>query len=134
MMESQFQWVQARAECSAAKIFHLLKSQVTHDVELRNEMATGQGYKFGTHFERNTFVVFLDSMFHMENPYRLVRFFLEGEQISARYGNDAIIWTARLTLDDSGKCRLKIGDKLFELWQVSYMALEKLFFEIIKPA
>ena len=129
----EFNWVHARAACSAAKMFEQLRAHVVRDVEIRNKINEGGGYKFDTHSEHAGITVFLDSMFHQQNPYRVVRFLVEDEHIIARYGNDAIIWSATLTLNDKGQCRLKIDNKEYELWQACYMGLEKLFFDIIRP-
>jgi hypothetical protein len=131
---NDFEWVDARAACSPIKVFEQLKSQVAHDVEVRNKMA-GHGPKFDTHFETNAIAVFLNSTaFHRDVPYRIIRFFLDGARIIARFGDETEIFSATLTLNDEGECRLRIGEEDYALWQVRHMALEKLFFEIIRPA
>lgn len=130
---NDFDWVDARAACSPTKVFEQLKSQVAHDVETRNRMA-GQGAKFDIHMDTAAFAVFLNSTtLHMNVPFRIVRFYLNGARITAQYGDETEIFSATLTLNDEGECRLRIGDENYELWQVRHMALEKLFFEIIRP-
>jgi hypothetical protein len=132
-VESDFEWLTARAACSPVKVFEQLRLQITHDIELRNNMSGGQAYKFAMFGEASTFTVFLDSTYHRETPHRTVRFRLQGEKIIAEYPH-AEIFTATLTLNEDGECRLRIKDKNYELWQVRHMALEKLFFEIIAPS
>lgn len=133
---SDFEWVHARAACSPAKVFEQLKIQIAHDVELRNEMGKQLGQKFDMHAESSgiAFAVFLDSTFHRETPHRVVRFYLEGHTIIAQYGDETNILSAAVTLNDEGECRLRIGDKSYALWQVRHMALEKLFFGIVRPS
>jgi hypothetical protein len=129
---NNFEWLAARAACSSVKVFEQLRSQITHDVELRNKMCEQQGWKFAMHGESDIFSVFLDStVYHRETPYRIVRFRREGQRITARYGDDTDIFIATLTLSDDGECRLRIKEKNYELWQVRHMALERLFFEVI---
>lgn len=134
-VRSQFEWVSARAACLPVKVFEELMLQVTSDVEIRNRMSEGRGYRFEMHVETNGFMVFLDSQDYryVRSPYRLTRFFLEGQQITARYADETEIFSATPTLNDDGECRLKIKDKNYELWQVRHMALDKLFFELFKP-
>jgi hypothetical protein len=129
-----FEWVRARAACSPVKVFEQLRLQITHDLELRNKMCEGQGYKFAMHVESTVFSVFLDSIFHRDNPFRMVRFYLDGERIIARHANETDIFTATLTLNEDGECRLKIKDSNYELWQARHMALETLFFAILRPS
>lgn len=130
---SDFEWLTARAACSPVKVLEQLRLQITHDIELRNKMSGGQTYKFAMYGDAATFSVFLDSTYHREVPHRTVRFRLEGEKIIAEYPQ-AQIFSATLTLNEDGECRLRIKDKNYELWQVRHMALEKLFFEIIAPS
>lgn len=130
-LPGDFEWINARAACSPVKVLEQLRLQVSHDLELRNKMC--EGYKFAMHGEGAAFSVFLDSIFHRQVPYRTVRFRLDGGKIIAEYP-ETEIFTATLTLNEDGECRLRIKDKNYELWQVRHMALEKLFFEIIAPS
>jgi len=129
---TDFEWVNARAACSPVKVFEQLRLQIAHDVELRNKMGEAQGQKFDIHAESAAFAVFLDRSIYRETPYRVIRFHLEDQRIIARYGDDTDIFVATLTLNDDGECRLRIKDKNYELWQVRHMALEKLFFEVVR--
>ena len=129
---SDFEWVHARAACSPSKVFEQLRLQIAQDVKLRNKLCESQGYKFGISEESAAFSVFLDSVNHRETPHRVIRFCLDDQRIIARYGDETHIFTATLTLNEDGECRLRINDKNYDLWQARQMALEKLFFEIVR--
>jgi hypothetical protein len=56
-----------------------------------------------------------------------VNFSLEGDEIVVCAGNE-IILRATITLNNEGRCMLKVDDEELEQWQVRRMALEDLFF------
>jgi hypothetical protein len=41
---------------------------------------------------------------------------------------EELLFTADVTLDNEGQCKLRVGDDNLEQWQVRRMALERLFF------
>jgi hypothetical protein len=133
-MASNFDWVNARAACSPVKVFEQLRIQVTNDIERRNEIRGTTSYKFDMGIEQGMFFVFIDPWPTKPVPYRSIKFHLHGDQIIVRDGDDTDILVASLALSDEGDCRLRIKDKLYELWQVRNMALEKLFFDIYRPS
>jgi hypothetical protein len=132
---SDFEWVNARAACSPQKVFEQLHMQVARDVELRNAMRSqNDRYKFRVDSEMGMFAVSVEPFPFTHVPHQIIRFHLDGQTIVARYGDDADIFIATLTLNDEGECRLRIKDKNYDLWQVRHMALERLFFGIYRAA
>jgi hypothetical protein len=121
-----FDWVSARNNCSAAVIFEKLRNLIADDVGTRNtQLQRGAPvFRFELINATRYTVVFENHMMHTHDS---VSFVLKDGQISA-VGTERDIFTATVTLCDDGECRLKIGDKPYDLWQVRRMALEELFF------
>src|SRR5450759_4670074 len=126
--ESTYDWVSARAACSLAVIFRTLKLQVGEDVKNRTDLRPDQshyGFRFADHGP-DTFIVGLDA-----NPlHQSVLFKLEPNKIEIS-GDGIKTFEAIPTINDEGKCRLKVNGIEREFWQVRRMALEKLFFETV---
>jgi hypothetical protein len=59
---------------------------------------------------------------------RSVDFVCTRDEIQVSDDKDQLLYSASLTLNDEGKCRLRVGDKELTQWQFRRMALEKLFF------
>jgi hypothetical protein len=122
---SDFDWVAARLECSAAKVFELLYLETLRSVEARNAtLPEGQ-----TRFETANG----DGVFSVVRRHRFtgvagVRFFLVGDEISVESQGVNVQFTASLTLNDEGECRLMVDGRTLDRWQVLRRALESLFF------
>ena len=124
-----FNWVEARAECSVAKIFSTLFQDATEDVseanELKMERFPRYPVKFGirSNSSGNVFVVYEEG-----NTETEVKFSLASDRIViASSGNKYVVTP---TLNDEGKCKLRIDGaaEAFEQWQVRRRILEDLFF------
>jgi hypothetical protein len=120
-----FDWVTARAECSAGKIFEKLKLQVQENVKVRKSLLPSERhYSFefveggGTAFS----VAVIGNDIHDS-----VRFHLGDEKIKVRSGNREYELFA--TLCNDGECRVKMNGDEYDLWQVLKMALEDLLFK-----
>jgi hypothetical protein len=60
---------------------------------------------------------------------REVHFAFMGDlEITARGTNPPVDLSARVTLGDSGKCRLRVKEQTLRFWQFRRRALEDLFF------
>jgi hypothetical protein len=133
-----FEWVKERNKCSAMAEFMALRLDAEKDVEVRNqqrqtELPNNQGqFKFTSNSDQR-FVVFFDTM---QNPFLdhkvpVIFTLIDGRiEISKRApGRDeAILMKLTPSLDESGKCMLKLGDRYFYRWQILKETLEPLFF------
>jgi hypothetical protein len=123
-----FDWVTARSKCSTSAVFERLKLQINEDVEKRNALIGGppSPYIFRVISNGPIVTVLLEG-------HRLrasVMFRLQNEFISVSDDNDNLLFHAAVTLNDEGRCVVKINDEDRELWQMRKMALEKLFFAV----
>jgi hypothetical protein len=123
----ELDWVKARSECSIARVFSELYLGAKNDVEAINltPIATDNiGSPFDVHANPsgNSFVVF-----RTENIHRTVKFRLGPDRIEII--NQAGQFTITLTLNNEGRCKLKVnGGEELEQWQARRMMLEGLFF------
>lgn len=123
--DQDFDWVQARTECSPSAIFERLKISLKTDAKIRTQalIQKGSDYGFSVISEGRSVSVFVQG----NNLSRSVVFDLTEDGVSVHTG-DKHIAEATLTLNDEGECRLKVGDKELELWQFRKFALEEFFF------
>ena len=120
-----FNWVVERTKCSAQQVFKELELGVKEDADTMNSQRPPHAhYKF-------TVCQLAGGRFSVirEEPRGIpsVEFVLEGNQIRVSI-NDVVKFTATLTLNNEGQCRLKVKDAELEQWQFRRMALEDLFF------
>jgi hypothetical protein len=122
---TNFNWIKARADCSVAQVFKQLELGARNDVEAANEQRKSEEHHvFSVSAEPGRFSVVRGS----RNVHPVsVDFSLEGEEIAACVGNE-IKLTATITLNNEGRCMLKVNDEELEQWQVRRTALEDLFF------
>jgi hypothetical protein len=113
-LDTNFNWVAERLRCSPTKVFQQLVLGVEADVKtLRAALPANRNYEFETALNGGRIMVtvtggdFRHSSVIFEQTERgiLVR------------KDDKVILDATLTLNDEGECRLKVGDKEYELWQ-----------------
>jgi hypothetical protein len=121
-----FDWVTARAECSADKIFEKLKLQVQENVTVRKRLMPSERH-YGFEFVESGSTAFSVTVVgnHLHDS---VRFHLGDEQINVRNWNGEE-YQLFATLCDDGECRVKVNGNEYDLWQVSKMALEDLLFK-----
>jgi hypothetical protein len=120
---SQFDWVKARAACSLYKVFEELKRSVNDDVLAINaEQCKGQPARFFFEVESDKkFLVFC------ETASGSIDFVCSDTGITV-FGYGKSQFTATITLNKDGQCKLRVGSEELEQWQVRRMALEDLFF------
>jgi hypothetical protein len=130
-------WVNERARCTPAIIFETLRSQVENDIKARNLIGPQHGFpkrNFELQADENWFAV-IQKRFP-ERP-KGVFFHLTLGGIKTRNAETSSdLLEASLTLSDEGKCRLKVDDKEYNLWQFRKLVLHYLFFvdqEILLP-
>jgi hypothetical protein len=121
-----FDWVEARFECSPIKVFERLREEVQRDGEMRKNVRQkderlaieflSSGQLFGVVREYGT------------NRIMKIIFTLDGDTISVRDYHEKTILEAQPTLSGEGECRLRIDGQEREFWQVRMMALENIFF------
>lgn len=122
---TNFNWIKARADCSLAQVFKQLELGVRNDVDTANAQRMAEDrHKFSISASAGRFSVTRESSRAVPLS---VNFSLEGDEIVVCAGNE-IILRATITLNNEGRCMLKVDDEELEQWQVRRMALEDLFF------
>ena len=116
-----FDWVTERAACTVNSVFESLYAEIKRDVELINERRKQQ---FGANRNDGLVTVFQEN----SSPPRAVVFGISGVVIFAEDSRSHKRTEASLTLNDQGKCRLKVGNLERERWQFRKDTLEDLFF------
>jgi hypothetical protein len=94
-----FDWVTARAKCSAAHMFEKLKMAVSDDVKVRNELVPkdpefGAAYGFSVAESHNAIRVVRES----QRGSKTIAFSLEGEEIKVADANGALFFLPRYRL------------------------------------
>lgn len=126
----EFDWVNAWAICSPAKVFMQLFSGVKEDVERVNALPPAEE----SPIRRRTFGADTNSSgkyfgaFAEGDVNALVEFFLCSDHIRIKTSKNAPPIEVRLALDNEGRCKLQMdGGEYLEQWQVRKIALEGLF-------
>ena len=130
MEPADFDWVTARAKCSAFDMFVRLRELAQRDAERRNVFpeATASTERFKFHDSEDR-VKFAFSVWDRSGKTRRgTDFRLDGDVIRIQpTAGDA--FEATVTLTDEGHCKLLVGNEVLDLWQVLRRALEPLFFK-----
>lgn len=131
----ELDWVKVRAACSLVKVFKELHTGAIQDVEQMNLEHKSNALKpsFGTTdgSAGTVFMVFQEGTPHpgfSEAQSRTGRFSLRDDRIEIRGVSCSVEMTITLTINDKGRCKLRVGGQDLEQWQVRKMALEDLFF------
>lgn len=124
-MPSDFDWVTARGQCSALNVFELLKSDAQRNVAAMEAIAKARGTSSGLQFHTNdgSFVITRRQFTEVG-----VKFILSVDQIEIESVGVDVRFTAGLTLNDDGECRLLVNNEQLDRWQVLRRSLEPLFF------
>ncbi len=126
-LPENFRWVSARAICSASQVFQQLYNEVIGDVEERNSIPSGDSQvKFTVTTGKGNFSVVRQIYGSIPDSVNFA--ISRGGIITVQDDDNTFQFTATLTLNNEGKCRLRVGDNDLCLWQFRRMALEKLFF------
>jgi hypothetical protein len=123
---SEFEWVNARAECSIGLIFEQLKTQVKKDVDARQAQSKGPPFYYGFRFkvENDTIIAMIEG----HRLHESVTFRLSGNAIEV-FGKDSQpLFSGTATINNDGECRLRVNGEDLELWQLRKKALEDLLF------
>jgi hypothetical protein len=131
-----FDWVVAQSKCSAAAMFARLQTGVKEDVRRRNGLGLlgrDDGWTFEFHVDGEEFEVSrVDASGvteSMDSTLALVRFERAGRRIHVHGDGVDVEFTAVVSLDVTGVCRLVVGEAMYSEWEIRRMALEQLFFE-----
>jgi hypothetical protein len=124
----KFEWVKARSECLLPTVFKELEQGVREDVDAAQSLVPPRSelkFSFAKAATRSFSAVRVDDP--MRGISRSVDFLCAKDKIEA-YDNSQLLYSASLTLNNEGKCRLLVEHKELTQWQFRRMALEKLFF------
>jgi len=131
-----FDWVVAQSKCSVASMFARLQTGVKEDVRRRNSLGRlgrDDGWTFEFHVDGEEFEVSRVEASgvteSMDSTLALVRFERAGRRIHVHGDGVDIEFTAVVSLDVAGVCRLVVGEAMYSEWEIRRMALEQLFFE-----
>jgi hypothetical protein len=122
----ELDWVKELAACSTVQVFNELRLGVDADVEAANlvrRQSPGTEFRLIHNNANDAFTVL-----HNGGPGPQVKFYLESNQIRIEDEASHQMFLATLTLNNEGRCKLRINDEELEQWQVRRMVLEKLFF------
>jgi hypothetical protein len=119
---------------SGKPVFKALEQGVRHDVERANGLVGPHDelrFSFTKSFAKHFTVNRIDDP--IKSVGRAVDFIWSDDTIEVRNQNNEVLFTAHLTLNNEGQCKLRVEDQELELWQFRRMALEKLFFGPFDP-
>jgi len=121
-----FDWVNARADCSLLPVFRKLELDCGDDVAAMNKRSEANGsqarFLSQSNDAKTQFWVFgnIDSSL-------LVKFVLFADRIEVATPSQT--FAISLTLDNDGKCKLRVNDgEVLDQWQLRKLVLEDLFF------
>ena len=122
----ELDWVKELAACSIVKVFNELRMGVEEDVKAANlvrRRSPRTEFRLIPNNANDAFTVLHDG-----GPGPQVNFYLESNQIKIDDLASNQTFLVTLTLNNEGRCKLRINGEEFEQWQVRRMALERLFF------
>lgn len=137
--DPNFDWVRARAECSASEVYQDFARQLKADVATRNTLLSGKerrhevNFTYNGGFQHTSLFVAAQTGGNMleENRLAHVVFTKVAEGIAAEY-SDGKKLIGFLTLSQDGECRLKVDGVEYSFWQFRKLALEPIFFDAVK--
>jgi hypothetical protein len=124
--ESSFDWLTARSECTALKMFIHLQDDVEKDLAIaKSVFSDNREKKFTLKKDADRFSVYEEAI-----PPRRISFILGGTntEISVEDEKGKKKFTATLTLNKDKKCMFVVNGEELESWQLRRKALESLFF------
>lgn len=125
---SDWDWVTARKECSMPLFFERLKTLAQRDVKTRHAMRQELIDLGPVNFDAQIAGTFTVLRNFAPGHHASVRFRLEGDRLFVEGAGVQVNFDGSLTLTDDGDCRLRVGEKELDPWQVLRRALEPLFF------
>jgi hypothetical protein len=123
----ELNWVEKRAACSVESVFREIQAGVENDIAIANAIRRfAPDNYFGSRLTSNGRVLVVAQL-NVTGP-RVV-FMFQGETIEVREEATSTRWVCTVTLNDEGRCKLKLEDGTeLEQWQLRKFALESLFF------
>jgi hypothetical protein len=123
--KSKFNWVTERSSCSLPNVFKKLRLQIEEDVKTRNALRPNNSpYEFSVTEKGDDVAVLLKT----KDVQRSVTFTLREHAIVVRDDKDNPMFDVTLTFNEEGECKLNVGERELDFWQVRRMALEDLLF------
>ncbi|HEY2380288.1 MAG TPA: hypothetical protein VGK48_03800 [Terriglobia bacterium] len=123
----EFDWVQARYDCSSQEVFKLLESDARQSVEKRNALPR-ENYGFKVIVSQ---IGEFSVMREANRPYASsVTFVLLEDEIVVQDSRSQEVRRARLTLNKDKKCVLVSNGEEMDRWRFLCKALEGLFFVV----
>lgn len=122
----KFDWVTARSECNGEVMFSFLQETIEGDVESINKTLDDERHFYKCNHDFNKITVAVGrrrTVFKLENSCISVNSFDAA-------GNKEDLFKAKPHLLRDGSCKFEIiSGQPLELWQISRIALERMFFE-----
>lgn len=137
--DPNFEWVVARAKCSASAVYSDFAQQIKHDVELRNNLLSGKerkheiNFSFEGGYEQTSLIVAVQKGGQLLEEKRLAHaiFTKIPEGIAVEYSDEKKL-AGVLTLSQDGECRLRVDAIEYKFWQFRKLALEPIFFDAVR--
>jgi hypothetical protein len=126
MDDSVFDWVSARAGCSAWKVFKEIEQGARGDIDSINSKRQPEDrikFELAKHGNDRFSIICVG-----EPKRGSVDFLLNNEEIIVSDGSNFRL-NATLTINNKRQCRLKVNGEELEQWQFRKRALEGLFFK-----
>ena len=130
-----FDWVKARARCSAREMFDRLREVVAADVESANRDLANRGARFRLDPAESGKVFTVVRLVHNppDTPVDARRFNLDGDEITVTDMRSRPVIAAQAALVEDGdppECLLEVQghERPMRLWRFSRLVLTRLFF------
>lgn len=120
----EFDWVAARNEWTARKLFDDLKELAKKDTATRNQQLGQDRFRFDEHDGGESFAVFRTT----GGNRNAIDVTINGNLVHfSHYGGQNEI-DVEPVIDEAGQFKCKVGDSYLETWQVVRKAAEPFFF------
>jgi hypothetical protein len=121
----ELNWVEKRAACNLAEVFHQLCMEIRNDIIAINSIKIKELYFKLETLRDGTIVIGQPNRAQMLT----VSFSVVDQQIKVLDQATPSQWSVRIGLNNEGRCVLKLEDgSEMETWQFRKKALENLFF------
>jgi hypothetical protein len=118
-------WVEKRAACNLAEVFHQLCIEIGNDIIAINSLKYKELYFKQESLSDGTIVIGQPN----RTPRSTVSIGIVDQQITVQDQATPDRWSVRVGLNSEGRCVLKVEDGLeMETWQFRKKALDVLFF------
>lgn len=130
LIPKELDWVAKRAACNIGQVFDELCESIARDVAaLNSAKRLHEDYQFVVNPVSVGNTIIIGQLGASTSARVVVRIGIVGEEIEVQDGATNSRWRAAVSLNDEGRCTLRIdGDTQLEQWQFRKKALEPLFF------